>query len=71
MNESRFLVEVRATKNAVTEAEDDLAKLLNEIRGALRAEKLTNSEPLQEAFDKLRAAREHLVTLEKMARDDE
>ncbi len=71
MNESRFLVEVRAAKNAVTEAEDDLAKLLNEIRGALRAEKITISEALQEAFDKLRAAREHLVTLEKMARDDE
>ncbi len=69
MNEPRFLVEVRAAKNAVTEAEDDLAKLLNEIRSALRAEKVTMSEVLQRAFDKLRDAREHLVTLEKLARE--
>jgi hypothetical protein len=67
MSEPRFLVEVRAAKNAVAEAEGDLAKLLHEVRGALRAEKVTISEVLQEAFDKLRAAREHLVTLEKMA----
>lgn len=67
MNEARFLVEVRAAKNAVADAEGDLAKLLHEIRGALRAEKVTISEALQEAFDKLRAAREHLVTLEKLA----
>jgi hypothetical protein len=69
MNEPRFLVEVRAAKNAVTEAEDDLAKLLNEIRSALRAEKVTMSEVLQRAFDKLRDAREHLVTLVKLARE--
>jgi hypothetical protein len=69
MNEARFLVEVRAAKNAVAEAEGDLAKLLQEIRGALRAEKVTISEALQAAFDKLSAAREHLVTLEKLARE--
>ncbi len=69
MKEARFLVEVRAAKNAVAQAEDDLAKLLLEIRGALRAEKITISEALQEAFDKLRAAREHLVTLEQLARE--
>jgi len=69
MNESRFLVEVRAAKNAVAEAEGDLAELLQEIRGALRAEKVTISEALQAAFDKLRTAREHLGTLETLARD--
>ncbi|HEX8791635.1 MAG TPA: hypothetical protein VF765_11845 [Polyangiaceae bacterium] len=67
MNDARFLVEVRAAKNAVSEAEGDLAKLLHEIRRALRAEKITISEALQVAFDKLHAAREHLVTLEKLA----
>ncbi len=67
MNDARFLVEVRAAKNAVAEAEGDLAKLLQAIRGAIRAEKVTISEALQEAFEKLRAAREHLVTLEKLA----
>jgi hypothetical protein len=67
MNEARFLVEIRAAKNAVAEAEGDLAKLLDEIRGALRAEKVTISEALQGAFDKLHAAREHLVALERLA----
>lgn len=67
MNEARFLVEVRTAKNAVTEAEGDLAKLLQEIRGALRAEKITISEALQKAFEKLHAAREHLVILENLA----
>ena len=60
-------MEVRAAKNAVTEAEGDLAKLLQEIRVALRADKVTISDALQAAFDKLRDAREHLVTLEKLA----
>lgn len=69
MNDARFLVEVRAAKNAVAEAEADLAKLLHEVRGALRAEKITISEALQDAFDKLRAAREHLGTLETLARE--
>lgn len=67
MKEHRVLVEVRAAKNAVAEAEGQLAKLLEEIRGGVRAEKVTISEALQEAFDVLRAARKHLVTLEKLA----
>lgn len=71
MNDARVLVGVRAAKNAVAEAEGDLAKLLHDIRGALRAEKVTISEALQEAFDKLRAAREHLETLEKLASETE
>nr|UXE44461.1 hypothetical protein Hi04_10k_c2441B_00009 [uncultured bacterium] len=69
MDEPRFLVEVRAAKDAVAEAEGDLARLLQEIRGAARAEKITISERLQEAFDKLRGARGHLVTLETMVRE--
>lgn len=69
MNEPRFLVEVRAAQSAVADAERDLAKLLHEIRGAVRAEKVTISEALQDAFEKLSAAREHLVTLEKLARE--
>jgi hypothetical protein len=34
-----------------------------------RAEKITMSEALQEAFEKLRATRQHLETLEKLARE--
>ncbi|HEX8794202.1 MAG TPA: hypothetical protein VF765_24835 [Polyangiaceae bacterium] len=67
MNEARFLVEVRAAKNAIATAEGELARLLNEMRRGLRAEKVTISEALEEAFEKLSAAREHLVTLEKLA----
>jgi hypothetical protein len=69
MKEHLVLQEIRAAKDVVAEAEGDLAKVLQEIRGGLRAEKITISEALQAAFDKLRAAREHLVTLEKLARE--
>jgi len=63
----RILEETRAAKDGVAEAEGDLAKLLRDIRGGARAEKITISEALQAAFDKLRTARQHLVTLEKLA----
>ena len=69
MKEQRVLEEIRAAQSVVAEAENDLGKLLREIRGGSRAEKVTISEALQEAFDKLRAAREHLVTLDKLARE--
>jgi hypothetical protein len=67
MREQRILEEIGAAKNGLAEAEGDLAKLLREILGGARAEKITISEALQKAFDKVRTAREHLVTLEKLA----
>ena len=69
MKEQRILEEVRAAKNGVAEAEGDLARLLREIRAGARAEKITISEALQTAFEKLRATRQHLETLEKLARE--
>jgi len=69
MKEQRILEEVRAAKNGVAEAEGDLARLLREIRAGARAEKITISEALQDAFEKLRATRQHLETLEKLARE--
>lgn len=69
MKEKRILEEIRAAKDGVAESEGDLAQLLREIRGGSRAEKITISEALQAAFDKLHTAREHLVTLEKLARE--
>jgi hypothetical protein len=69
MKEQRILEEIRAAENVVAEAEGDLARLLQEIRRGLRAEKTTISDALQSAFDKLRAARQHLETLEKLARE--
>ena len=67
MKEKRVLEEIRAAQSVVAEAEADLGRLLREIQGGLRAEKVTISEALQEAFDKLRSAREHLVLIEKLA----
>jgi hypothetical protein len=67
MKESTALVEIQAAKADVIDAEDDLAKLMSEIESAARAEKTTISEGLQKAFHKLRAAREHLDALEKLA----
>jgi hypothetical protein len=68
MKEQLILGEIRAAKSAVTDAEGDLGRLLREIQAASRAEKTTISEALRNAFHKLRAAREHLGTLEKLAR---
>ena len=69
MKERRILDEIRAAKNGVAEAEGDLARVLSDIRGGARAQKITISEALQAAFDQVRAAREHLVTIEKLARE--
>jgi hypothetical protein len=71
MDEQRVLREIQAARVQVTAAEGALSKLLAEIHGAARAEKTTISEVLREAFLELRAAREHLVTLEKLARGQE
>jgi hypothetical protein len=70
MNE-RLLEEIQGAKSGVMDAEGDLARLLKDLQGSPRAEKITMSEALQSAFDKLGAAREHLVTLEKLARGEE
>jgi hypothetical protein len=68
MKEQRILGEIQAAQVAVADAEGDLARLLREIEAASRAEKTTISEALRSAFHKLRDAREHLGTLEKLAR---
>ena len=67
MNE-QLLRQIQAAKDAVADAEGDLARLLREVQSGLRAEKITISEALQKALDKLRTAREHLVRLEDAAR---
>jgi hypothetical protein len=69
MKNKRILEESTAAKNGVAEAESDLARLLQEIRGGARAEKITISEALQAALEKVRSARKHLVTLEALTRE--
>ena len=65
--DEQLLQEIKSAKDAVADAEGDLARLLGEIQTGVRAEKTTISEALQKAFDKLRAARGHLVRLEDLA----
>ena len=65
--DEQLLQEIKSAKDAVADAEGDLARLLGEIQTGVRAEKTTISEALQKAFDKLRAARGQLVRLEKLA----
>jgi hypothetical protein len=69
MRRQRILEEVQAAQKGAASAEGDLTRLLREIQGGLRAEKITISVAAQQALDKLRAAREHLETLEKLARE--
>jgi hypothetical protein len=71
MKEQLVLGEIHAAKNAIADAEGDLAQLLSEIQVASRADKTTISEAMQNAFHKLRAARQHLVALEKLARGED
>ena len=71
MKEQLVLAEVHSAKNAIADAESDLAQLLSEIQVASRAEKTPISEAMQNGFHKLRAAREHLVALEKLARGED
>jgi hypothetical protein len=71
MNDKLVLEEIRAAKNGVTDAESDLVRLLSEIQVAPRAEKTTISEALQNAFQKLRDAREHLGKLEQLVRGED
>jgi hypothetical protein len=65
--DTQLLQEIQSAKDAVADAEGDLSRLLREVKSGMRAEKTTISEALQEAFDKLRAARGRLVRLEKLA----
>jgi hypothetical protein len=68
MKEQLCLDEIQCAKDAIADAEGDLTRLMGEIQTASRAEKTTISMALRNAFQKLRAAREHLVRLEKLAR---
>ncbi|MGH7435799.1 MAG: hypothetical protein ACRENE_09000 [Polyangiaceae bacterium] len=68
MEEPRVLVEIQSAMDAVVNAEGELARLLGELHVVSRAEKTTISGALRTAFQKVRAARELVMTLEKQAR---
>jgi ElaB/YqjD/DUF883 family membrane-anchored ribosome-binding protein len=67
MKNELLLANVKSATSEVAQAEDELAKLLRELGPTARAEKTTISKAIEAAFDKLRAAREHLGILEELA----
>ena len=74
MKKALTLAKIRAARDEVSAAEAELAKLVADIEVATRASKTTASDAFKVAFAKLRAARLHLVMLEKVAlgeQDDE
>jgi hypothetical protein len=70
MEKSILLEKVAAAKQDITEAENNLGKVLMEIQGAPRADKTTISKVVEDAFTKLRAARLTLVDLEGLVEND-
>lgn len=70
MKKELVLGKIRAAREEVSSAEAELAKVLGEIKVATRAQKTTTSDAFKAAFDKLRAARLHLVMLEQIANDE-
>jgi hypothetical protein len=70
MKKELTLRNIRAAREEVSAAEAELAKLVAEIEVAVRARKTTASDAFKVAFAKLRAARLHLVILEKVAEDE-
>lgn len=65
MPEKRGLSEkIEAAKRHVAAAEAELDQLMKEVRVEPRSRKMTVSDVMQSAFDKLRAARSDVATLE-------
>jgi hypothetical protein len=65
MDKEKLLKDLHAANKDVLDAETQLATLLRELQGGIRAEKVTMSKALEEAIVKLRSARRLLESLEK------
>ncbi|WP_159396800.1 hypothetical protein [Sorangium cellulosum] len=62
---------VVAAKRDITEAENDLEKVLRDIQVAPRADKTTISKVVEDAFTKLRAVKANLIELEALVTTDD
>jgi hypothetical protein len=60
-----LLARIEVARKELDDADDELGRLLHEVRSAPRAEKTTISRVLEEALDKLKVARTHLSDLER------
>jgi hypothetical protein len=65
-----ILAKVQGASLEVTEAADDLDKLLAAIKSAPRAEKTTISTLVEEAFARLKSARVALSDVEKLVKKE-
>jgi hypothetical protein len=71
MKTELLLEKLISAKTALTAAETDLERALAEISVAPRAQKVTVSEVVADAFDKLREARKEIAALETLVREEE
>jgi hypothetical protein len=60
-----LLARIEVAREELDHADDELGRLLHELRSAPRAEKTTISRVLVDALDKLKVARAHLSDLER------
>ena len=71
MEKQVVLEKVAQAKQDILDAEDHLAKVLQEIQTAPRADKAIISKVVEEAFSKLKAVRANLFEVEGMVRTDD
>jgi hypothetical protein len=62
---------ISLARQELSEAEDELDKVMGEIRGALRAEKTAITSAVEDAFSRLRRAKGRLAELETRLSSDE
>ena len=71
MTRAIVLERIAAAKQAISDAESDLRKVVGEIVVATRAEKKPISGEVEAAFAKLNAAKSNLSTLEKLVASED
>lgn len=71
MIDPKITAQIELAKTRIDEAEQALDSALAVIQGAARAEKVKVSRVVEEAFERLRAAREVLATYETSQSPDE
>ena len=66
MDSAVLLEEIKGANNEIAKAADALQTLLGDLEAAPRTQKVTVSEVVREAFERLRRAKARLVELQKL-----
>lgn len=66
MNKQLILDKIKLARQELTEAQDNVAKVLRELKVSPRADKSMISEELELAFGKVKRANDDLVDLQKL-----